>query len=80
VDWLIIGFIAVVALVVRWDFENKANKLAARLKTIESALERIDNKLVIIGSDTARTAEALDGEQEIIEEEWLRENHKPTLS
>jgi hypothetical protein len=75
--WLVMGFIAVIALALRWDFENETNKLAARLQAIEISLERIDAKLLVIGSDTTRAANAFDRKQETIEEQWLRENHVP---
>jgi hypothetical protein len=61
------------ALALRWDFRNDSNDLAARLKTIEAGLERIDDKLRIIGADTARARKTLDRKQETIEEQWLRE-------
>jgi hypothetical protein len=76
-SWLIIGFVIVAALALRRDFENETNKLAARLKSIEAALERMHNKLLISGTNTARAARALDCKQETIEEQWLRENYTP---
>jgi hypothetical protein len=76
-DWIVIGFVILIALALRWDFENVTNKLAARLQTIEISLEKIDEKLLIIGSDTTRATKALDRKQETIEERWLRENYSP---
>lgn len=74
-SWLVVGFIILVALALRWDFDNETKKLAGRLQNIEASLERVSDKLLIIGADTARAAQALDRRQETIEEQWLQEEH-----
>lgn len=80
-SWFGIGFIILFALVLKWDIVRATNsateKLAARLKNIETSQERIEQKLLLIGSDGKQLLNALDRKEETIEEQWLGENLTP---
>jgi post-segregation antitoxin (ccd killing protein) len=70
-----VGLIAVSAA-----FENEIGGLKNRLNQMAINNQDLDGRLKAIESDMSSVLKAMPGEEETIEEQWLRENHEPRAS
>jgi Holliday junction resolvasome RuvABC endonuclease subunit len=69
--------VAVGLIVVGAVFENEIGGLKNRLNQMAMNNQDLDGRLKVIERDMVCVLNALPPEEETVEEQWLRENHRP---